>query len=248
MATNTVDRYDPKLVENADKVQQRMSSKDDKEPAGGFDPTPIPYAPPGYTVKFTFHRGVDLPFSDIGRFSSDSYVLAHLEVDLPRRHKQNPGMTFRTPTMHRDKNPVWNCEWIVANVPASGFKIKVVVLDEDPADHDDKLGLATVDVASLTENWSDIKDQPFKVKHRFASKRVYVLTNISKVTGHHKESFVHLSIECLGKTPGTDGGQIYTVGPNIWFKHFSPLIGLLAGTKDQVQSEDGSGKEISRYK
>ncbi|GLI80490.1 hypothetical protein PoHVEF18_008845 [Penicillium ochrochloron] len=247
MAANTVDHFGPKLVEKADKFQQRMSMKEDSQPAGGFDATPIPHAPPGYTVKFTFHRAVDLPFADISSFSSDPYVFARLEVDLPHRHKQDPHVTFRTPTIHKDKNPIWNCEWIVANVPASGFKLKALVYDEDPADHDDKLGLATIDVPSLSENWSDIKEHPFKVKHRFASKRVYVLTNISKVTGHHKESFIYMSIECLGKTPGTEGGQMYTVGPNIWFKHFSPLIGRLAGVKDQIQSEDGSGKEISRY-
>lgn len=248
MAANPVDRFGPKLVDKADKIQQRVSTGDNAQPAGGFDSTPIPHAPPGYTIKFTFHRGVDLPFADIGSFSSDPFVFARLDVDLPRRHKQDPPVTFRTPTIHKDKNPVWNCEWIVANVPASGFKLKALVFDEDTADHDDKLGLATIEVPSLSENWSDIKEQSFKVKHRFASKRVYVLTNISKVTGHHKESFLYMSIECLGKTPGNEGGQMYTVGPNLWFKHFSPLIGRLAGVKDSFQSEDGSGKETSRYK
>lgn len=250
MATHAVDRYGPKLVEKADKLQHRMSLVGElAKPAGGFDATPIPHAPPGFTVKFTFHRGDGLPLADFGSFSSDPYVHAQLLVDLPHRHKQDPAVSFRTPTVHKSTNPMWNCEWIVANVPASGFTLKAFVYDEDPADHDDRLGIAFIEVPSLSEDWSGWKEQSFKVKKRFGSKRVYVLTNVSAfATGHHKESFLVMSIECLGKTPGDDGGQMYTLGPNHWFKHFSPLIGRLAGTKDEVQSHDGSGKAVSRYK
>ncbi|KAJ5218272.1 uncharacterized protein N7498_000371 [Penicillium cinerascens] len=249
MASHPVDRYGPKLVEKADKIQHRMSmGNDHAKPAGGFDATPIARAPPGYTVKFTFHRGDDLPFADWGSFSSDPYVYAQLLVDLPRRHKQDPLVSFRTPTVRKDMNPVWNCEWVVANVPASGFTLKAYVYDEDPADHDDKLGIAFIEVPHLSENWPGIKEQSFKVKKRFGSKRVYVFTNVSAfATGHHKESFLVMSIEVLGKTAGDNGGQMYTVGPNHWFKHFSPLIGRLIGTKDQVQGDDGSGKAPSRY-
>ncbi|KAJ5156543.1 hypothetical protein N7492_009346 [Penicillium capsulatum] len=248
MASQPIDRYGPKLVEKADKLQQRVTMNfDHSKPAGGFDATPIPHAPPGYTVKFTFHRGQDLPFADFGSFSSDPYVYAQLQVDLPRRHKQDPITSFRTPTVHKDMNPIWNSEWIVANVPASGFHLKAYVYDEDPADHDDKLGIAFIDVPSLSEDWPGFKEQSYKVKKRFGSKRVYVFTNVSAfATGHHKESFLVVSAECLGRTPGTEGGQMYTVGPNYWFKHFSPLIGRLAGTKE-VQSQDANGRAISRY-
>ena len=250
MATHSVEHYAPKLVEKAENLQQRVATKDThSQPAGGFDATPIPHAPPGYTVKFTFHRGENLPFADFGSFSSDPYVYAQLLVDLPRRHKQDPVVSFRTPTVRKNMNPIWNCEWIVANVPASGFLLKAYVYDEDPANHDDKLGIAFIEVPELTDNWVGIKEQAFKVKKRFGSKRVYIFSNVSAfATGHHKESFLFMSIECLGRTPGNDGGQMYTLGPNHWFKHFSPLIGRLAGTKDQVQSHDGSGKAISRYK
>lgn len=249
MASETVDRYGPKLVEKADKLQHRMSvSLDHSKPAGGFDATPIPRAPPGYTVKFTFHRGQDLPVADFGSFSSDPYVYAQLQVDLPRRHKQDPVTSFRTPTVHKEMNPIWNCEWTVANVPASGFLLKAYVYDEDPADHDDKLGIAFIDVPALSEDWPGIKEQSYKVKKRFGSKRVYIFTNVSAfATGHHQESFIVVSAECLGRTPGNEGGQMYTVGPNHWIKHFSPLIGRLAGTKE-VQSQDANGKSISRYK
>ncbi|KAJ6103282.1 hypothetical protein N7486_005709 [Penicillium sp. IBT 16267x] len=247
MASHPVDKYAPKLVEKADKLQSRLTTDDHSKPAGGYDATPIPHAPPGYTVKFTFHRGDDLPVADFGSFSSDPYVYAQLQVDLPRRHKHDPIMSFRTPTVRKNTNPIWNSEWIVANVPASGCLLKAYLMDEDPADHDDKLGIAFIEVPAL-EGWKGFKEQSFKVKKRFGSKRVYVFTNVSAfATGHHKESFLIMSIECLGRTPGTDGGQMYTLGPNYWFKHFSPLIGRLTGTKDQVKALDGNGKPISRY-
>ncbi|KAJ5114564.1 hypothetical protein NUU61_000323 [Penicillium alfredii] len=243
-----IDKYGPELVEKADQLQSRVTMKEDAKPAGGFDATPIPRAPPGYTLKITFHRGDDLPVADFGSFSSDPYVRAQLLVDLPRRHKQDPVTSFRTPTVHKDMNPVWNSEWVVANVPASGFLLKAYVYDEDPADHDDKLGIAFISAKSLSDQWPGIKEQSFKVKKRFGSKRVYLFTNVSAfATGHHQESFLVVSIECLGRTPGDQGGQMYTIGPNHWFKHTSPLIGRLAGTKDHVQSQDGSGKAISRY-
>lgn len=90
----------------------------------------------------------------------------------------------------------------------------------------------------VSNDWPGIKEQSFRVKKRVESKRVYVFTNGSAfATGHHKESFLVMSIECLGKTPGDNGGLMYTLGPNHCFKHFSPLIGRLAGTKDQVPSQ-----------
>ncbi|KAJ5555444.1 hypothetical protein N7461_003914 [Penicillium sp. DV-2018c] len=248
LPVHPIDKYGPKFVEKADKIQHQVAMKDESKPAGGFDATPLPHAPPGYTLKITFHRAEDLPIADFGSFSSDPYVAAQMVVGLPKRHKQDPAVRFRTPTVRKDMNPKWECEWIVANVPASGFNLKCYVMDEDPADHDDKLGIAFIDVPALSEDWAGFKEKRFKVKKRFGSKRVYVFTNVSAfATGHHKESWLVVSIECLGKTPGTEGGHMYTVGPNHWFKHFSPMIGRLAGIKDQVQSTDGSGKAISRY-
>ncbi|KAJ5626060.1 hypothetical protein N7510_002369 [Penicillium lagena] len=243
-----IDKYGPKLVERADKVHQRVGSKADDKPAGGFDATPIPSAPPGYTLKITFHRAAQLPVADFGAFSSDPYVYAQLHVDLPRRHKQDPLISFRSHTVHKNRNPTWDSEWIVANVPASGFLLKAYLYDEDPSDHDDKLGIAFIEVPSLQEDWKGISEQSFKVKKRYGSKRVYVVTNVSAfATGHHPESSLVVSIQCLGRTPGNEGGQMYTVGPNHWFKHYSPMIGRLAGTKVHVESKDGSGKSITRY-
>lgn len=219
--------------------------------AGGFDSTPIPHAPPGHTLKFTFHRGVNLPLSDFGSFSSDPYVAAELIVDLPQRHKQDPKVAFRTPTVHKNTHPAWDSEWIVANVPASGFELKCCLYDEDHADHDDKLGHAYVTASSIDDGWPGIKEQSVKVKRGMASKRVYLVKSVAALAldspRHDTSSYLVISVENLGRTPGTEGGQMYTVGPNYWFKHFSPLIGRLAGTKDEVQSDAGK-KAAARYK
>ncbi|KAL4737089.1 hypothetical protein BDV11DRAFT_161638 [Aspergillus similis] len=248
------DKYGPRLVDRAEKLQNQAvamgvgSKSDSSEPAGGFDSTPFPHAPPGYTLKFVFHRGVNLPVADFGTFSSDSYLVAFLAVDVPQRHKQDPLPTYRTPTVRKNRDPVWEKEWTVANVPASGFRLKCRVYDEDAADHDDKLGNAYIQVDSISAQWPGIQQQPFRLKKHTGSKRVYLFGNIAALASRRLQTDPHLviSVECLGKTPGTNGAQVYTVGPNYWFKHFSPLIGRLVGTKDAVQSQDGR-KTVNRY-
>lgn len=79
------DKIAPKLVDHADELHDQAvamkkgssppgdesaaagsgsgadTSGSDHQPAGGFDNTPIPRAPPGYTLRFTFHRGDNLP-------------------------------------------------------------------------------------------------------------------------------------------------------------------------------------------
>ena len=243
--------------DGTDQIDQSHNCKDDMKLeesthgkfAGGFDATPIPYAPPGYTLKFTFHRGINLPFGDLGSFSSDPYIVAQLIVNLPQRHKHDPKFTLRVPTVRKDTNPVWDCEWIVANVPASGFELKCGLFDEDPADHDDKLGNAYVEAHSIDEAWHGIREESFRVRRHLASKRVYAFAKIANLVSSRDDTNAYLviSVECLGKTPGAEGGQMYTIGPNYWFKHFSPLIGRLAGTKDEVQDHPGE-KAVDRYK
>ena len=107
----------PKLSNRRKRKHGLQKEEDEKKPAGGFDDAPIPQAPPGFTVKFTIHRAHSLPFADFNTLSSDPYVMAELQTDLPTRHKQDPPMRWRTPTIRRCLEPVWDSEWIVANVP-----------------------------------------------------------------------------------------------------------------------------------
>ncbi|KAI9733055.1 MAG: hypothetical protein M1834_003600 [Cirrosporium novae-zelandiae] len=230
------------------------SDKKEKQPAGGFDDTPIPYAPHGYTLKFTFHRATNLPFADINSLSSDPYVEAVLTSSLPKRHKQDPDLKFRTPTIRRNLHPEWNCEWVVANVPASGFRLKARLYDEDPADHDDKLGNVEVEVLSINKDWVEIKEQAYKIKKRAGSKRAYFIRGCAAIISRkvHMDGSLVLSVENLGQTDGPEEARMWTVGPNYWSQHFSPLIGRLAGTKEpderpSMASEKPQKRKAQRY-
>ena len=248
------DKIGPKLVEKTDKLEKKVHKNDDvdekekKKPAGGFDDTPVPRAAPGYTIKITIHKAENLPFADIGTLSSDPYVLAVLRTDLPKRHKQDPDLTLRTPTIHRNTDPVWETEWIVANVPTSGFKLKCRLYDEDPSDHDDRLGNAHVDVGRIDNNWKGFSNRSFQLKKRMGSKRAYTLRGCAALLSKNVKMSGHLfvSVENLGRTETDNGGRAYTIGPLPWTRHYSPLIGRIAGTKDTEQGKDG--KETQRYK
>ena len=245
---NVSANYTDKLVHKTDQYQAKMSQhtpqkKDESGPAGGYDDTPIPKAPPGLTVKFTFHRATGLPMADIQTLSSDPYIDAQLNTTLAPRHKHDPDMRFRTPTIRRNTHPEWNCEWIVANVPSSGFKLKARIYDEDPADHDDRLGNVHLRVNNISENWEGIKEQSFKIKKRSGSKRAYAIKGCTALFSRKisLSGELIMSVEVLGRTEAEIGGQIYTVGPCAWSQHLSPLIGRLTGTKDP--SKDGSSEK-----
>ncbi|EXJ79120.1 hypothetical protein A1O3_08621 [Capronia epimyces CBS 606.96] len=248
------DKIAPKLVNQADKLQEKYqaqagagSSDKKKGPAGGFDDTPLPHAPPGYTLKITFHKAENLPFADLQTLSSDPYVLAVLHTDLPKRHKQDPELTLRTPTIHRNTNPEWNTEWIVANVPKSGFYLKCRLYDEDPSDHDDRLGNAHVVVHQIDDNWKGLSHQSFKLKKRMGSKRAYTFRGAAALVSKRIKMGGHLivSVENLGRTQDENGGRAYTLGPLAWSRHFSPMIGRLVGIKDTEQGQDG--KKTEKY-
>jgi C2 domain len=217
--------------------------KQNKQPAGGFDSTPLPSAPPGYTVKITFHRAHNLPFADFNSLSSDPYLIASLRTDLVKRHKQDPDPVFRTPTIRRSTNPEWDSVWTVAHVPSSGFSMKVRLYDEDPADHDDRLGNVHLHISGISEGWSGLKEKTYEIKKRMASKRAYLIRGCAALIRRSVKmnGDLILSLECLGRSEG-DGGRVYTIGPLPWTRHYSPLIGRLTGTKDTSETEDGKKK------
>ncbi|KAL9138690.1 MAG: hypothetical protein Q9175_000126 [Cornicularia normoerica] len=232
------------LQAKAEKHGKGKKKDDGGQPAGGFDVTTVPRAPPGFNVKFTFHRASKLPMADINTMSSDPYVLATLSTSLPTRHKQDPPMRFRTPTIRRNCNPEWNSEWIVANVPANGFALKARIYDEDPADYDDRLGNVHVYVDSLSENFGGIREQSYRIKKRMGSKRAYFIRGCAAMfnRGVHMSGDLVVSVEVLGKTDTDNGGRLWTIGPCNWSQHLSPMVGRLAGTK-----EPGKDGKTERY-
>jgi hypothetical protein len=171
---------------------------------------------PGYTVKFTFHRANNLPLADINTLSADPFILAELTTALPNRHKEDPPLTLRTRTVRQNTDPVWNQEWIVANVPATGFRLKCRIYDEDPADHDDRLGNVHVEVASVNENWGGIREQSYPLRKRMISKRAFVLRAVAVCIrkAEHMNGTLTVSAEVLGRTQDEHGGRCYTIGYN----------------------------------
>jgi C2 domain len=185
-------------------------------------------------------RAHNLPMADINTLTSDPYILAQLNTDLPTRHKQDPPLRLRTPTIQRSTEPVWNTDWIVAGVPPSGFKLKLRVYDEDPADHDDRLGNVHVHCNRLDEKFPGIHEQAYSIKKRMGSKRAYLVRGCAALFNRDikMSGDVIVSVVVLGKSEGP-GGLAYTVGPCAWSEHFSPLIGRLAGVKEP--DKGGSG-------
>lgn len=255
---NYSDQAGRKFLREAGKLQDKAEAhvpqshkekheKENHQPAGGFDSTPIPSAPPGYTLRFTFHRAHNLPCADLNSLSSDPYVIANLKTDLPKRHKEDPDLVFRTPTIRRNTNPQWNAVWKVAHVPSSGFTMNIRLYDEDPADHDDRLGVVKICVDNIGDGWSGWREQSYRVRKRKGSKRAYLIHGCVALVSRDlnmNPDFI-LSVECLGRSEG-DGGRAYTIGPLPWTKHYSPLIGRLTGTKDRSETGNG-GKKPEKY-
>jgi hypothetical protein len=214
-------------------------------PPGGYDSTPIPYQPGGYTVKITIHRATNLPMADINSLSSDPYVIAECKTDGPMRHKEDPPLQFRTPTIRRNTDPEWNSVWIVANAPAGGFKLKLRVYDEDPANKDDRLGNVHIHVPSL-EGWAGLQQQKYHVEKKSGSKRAYVVRAVATCfrVAKHMHGDIFVSMEVLEKTP-EDGqnGRMYTLGPQWWTRHYSPLLGRIANTHDPTEEDNPIGAE-----
>jgi hypothetical protein len=221
------------------KLKERIKTK--KSPPGGIDSTPLPDAPQGYTLRFRFRYATNLPIADISTLSSDPFLVATLSTSSPKRHKEDPDLSHRTRTLRRTTEPEWQDEWVVANVPPSGFTLKCRMFDEDYPDHNDKLGTVTLKIPEVSENWEGIPDpgKEFEAKKRTISRRAFAMKWVSTVVNSdaHITPRLCLSIEVLGKSD-PPYAQMCTLGPTKWFKHFSPMIGRLAGTKVNRDEND----------
>ncbi|KAH6623768.1 hypothetical protein F5144DRAFT_371372 [Chaetomium tenue] len=236
-----------KLKNQKGKLADRKEQlKKMSKPPGGFDATPLPDAPQGYTVKITFHRAYNLPVADLHLRSSDPFIHATLTAAVPKRHKEDPLLTRRTKTIRRSTEPVWDEDWVVANVPASGFVLKCRLYDEDWPDHDDRLGNVTIRVPHVDENWEGLgpDGRVYEVKKRAGSKRAYLYHGVTAAVcrDHGVTPRLHVSMQVLGKSDPPHA-QMYTVGPTTWVKHYSPMIGRLAGVRVNRNEEEDAASE-----
>lgn len=206
----------------------------DQKPAGGYNPTPVTPQPPGYTVKIIFHRATRLPLADFATLSSDPYVKAELRTALPGRSKEDPPITFRTRTIWHSTEPEWEQEWVLQHVPASGFRLKARLYDEDSNDRDDRLGNAHILVGPIDENWKGIHNQAYDIKKRSGSWRAYALRAVASAVNKEKRlgGDLFVSVLVLGRSEGDNGGRVFTSGLNYWCKNYSPLLGRITGSKE----------------
>lgn len=231
--------------------ERKQKLKDMTNPPGGFDTTPLPDAPPGYTLKFIFHRATNLPVADIASWSSDPYIHATLKAPVPKRHKEDPDLTWRTRTIRKTTEPVWDEEWIVANIPRTGFTLKCRLYDEDYHQSDDRLGNVTIKCDSVSEDWAGFPPpgREFKAKKRAGSKSAYFVRALYNRAENITPS-LWVSVQVLGVSEPPHA-QMYTVGPAVFFKHFSPTIGRLTGTRvnkdaDDDYRDDSGGSETEK--
>ena len=86
-----------------------------------------PPSTPRYTCELIFHRATNIPIGDLNTLSSDPYLHATLSPippvtgspEPPHSHKES--ISFRTATIRRTLDPVFDARWIVAGIPAFGF-------------------------------------------------------------------------------------------------------------------------------
>ncbi|KAG8735032.1 hypothetical protein FRC10_011072 [Ceratobasidium sp. 414] len=208
-----------------------------------------------YDVQITFHSAHDLPVSDVPSLSADPYLLASLRV--PSYDKGEPGpppLLFSTRTIHRTRDPDWGGEvWRVGGVPGSGFALRIGVRDEDVGKKDDRLGEARVSFFGIAAskkfkrddrdaglNWGQVREgldvarREAPIKKRRGGARAFLLTYLASVLARGvspKSAKVVVSVRVLGLSENQEDRRVYTLGPNYYSLHFSPLLGRVMGTK-----------------
>ncbi|EIN12786.1 hypothetical protein PUNSTDRAFT_42281 [Punctularia strigosozonata HHB-11173 SS5] len=214
-----------------------------------------------YTLQITFHSALNLPIGDIHTLSIDPFIEASLDVPTFPRERDDPPLTFRTPSLHSTRDPTWDAVWVVSGIPSEGFLLKMNVKDEDPSTIDDRAGQAVADFrkAGVVRDGFEVKMGTYDIRKRSSSPQMYVQTALLSILPCVKMSLhgrVIVSIRCLGKAPNQNTRRAYTLGPNKWTQHFSPLVGYITASRHAPPSTDpdvqsalqtttGTGRKLS---
>ena len=204
-----------------------------------------------YTCEIVFHRATNTPLGDLNTLASDPYIVATLTpVDRTRTAPLRPDtITFRTPTVRKTLNPVFHgARWVVSGVSASGFNLTLALLDEDPGDHDDRLGRAVLRFPplpneELKDGWNT-GEREYKIHKRHGGVRARIETYFAKAIsrgriGHRAR--VVLSVRVLGRAPripDEDAHKVYTVGPRERFRSSPPLLRAHVRARKQMLKPD----------
>ncbi|KAG8711427.1 hypothetical protein FRC09_020600 [Ceratobasidium sp. 395] len=211
-----------------------------------------------YDIQITIHSAHALPVSDVPSLSADPYILASLRVP-EYREKDEPGpppLLFRTKTIHRTRDPDWENEvWRVGGIPGSGFALRIGVRDEDAGKQDDRLGEARVSFFGTGPakkrmgddsdrdadlDWGRVREgldmarREAPIKKRRGGARAFLSTYMTAAMAKGvspKSAKVVVSVRVLGLSENQEDRRVYTLGPNYYSLHFSPLLGKVMGTK-----------------
>ncbi|KAJ7825387.1 hypothetical protein B0H14DRAFT_3468575 [Mycena olivaceomarginata] len=177
-----------------------------------------------YTVQITFDRAKNLPVADIGTLSCDPYVLASLVVPDAEPLK------FRTPTIRRTRDPTWNSTW------TPGPKLSP-----------DRLGKAVARFGpeEMREGFES-RETEYVLQKRKGDLHPYILTYLAAlIPGEklRKHNRVVVSVRVLRKDADQSEGRMYTLGPNRYSRHFSPLVGSVVNTKPSEKENDANASD-----
>ncbi|KAJ7493224.1 hypothetical protein B0H11DRAFT_2228008 [Mycena galericulata] len=196
-----------------------------------------------YTLQITFDRAKNLPVADIGTLSCDPYILASIVVP------DVEPLTFRTPTIRRNRDPTWNSMWLVSGVPASGFKLSMILYDEDPGAKisSDRLGKAVARFGpeQMKEGFESLETE-YTLQKRKGDLHPYILTYLTALLPGEKlrkHNRVIASVRVLRKDEDKGDHRMYTLGPNTYSRHFSPLIGSMVNKRSQKDANDSDGQK-----
>ncbi|KAF8597345.1 hypothetical protein BDV93DRAFT_499691 [Ceratobasidium sp. AG-I] len=209
-----------------------------------------------YDVLITFHSAHFLPVADVPSLSADPYILASLHVPSYANHEEPgpPTLLFRTRTLRRTRDPDWGAEvWRVGGVPGAGFALRVGVRDEDAGKKDDRLGEARKDADA---DWGQVREglkierKEASIKKRRGGVRAYISTYATAAVSKkvsRKGGNVVFSVEVLGLSENQKDRRVYTLGPNYFSLHFSPLLGRMMGTKSTNTSNTTKKPAVSNF-
>ena len=179
-----------------------------------------------YTVEITIHRAQHVPVGDILNLSSDPNIRATLYPQNSTQlddSLQGQVLRYRTHTVRRNLEPVFDCKWIVGGIPESGFVLELCLRDEDPGQflRDERLGKGVIPVPGpgekLEEGW-ELSENECKIDKRKGAIRTHISTYVARLIsrggiGHHTRVWV--SVRVLGKSKVLEDNpnRMYTLGP-----------------------------------